>query len=72
MDKGAPPKAMKFGTCLACLLQNKLDAQTVDGPVWMSQWDIPDAFHWCNLRLSDVTKFTYVVFPLPEDTSILL
>ena len=63
---------MKFGTCLACLLQKQLGANPAGGPVWLSQWDISDAFHWFNLRLSDVIKFNYVVSPLPEDTSIIL
>ena len=34
--------------------------------------DISDVFHRCNLSLSYVGWFIYVVPPLPEDTSILL
>ena len=33
---------------------------------------LADAFHFCNLRLFDVGKFTYVVVPLMENTSVLL
>ena len=37
----------------------------------MSKWDILDAFHRCNLHLSDFGKFIYVVPTLPADPSVL-
>ena len=38
----------------------------------MSKWDISDAFHRCPLRATHIGAFTYVVPPLPSDTTILL
>ena len=38
----------------------------------MSKWDISDAFHRCPLRAAHIGAFTYVVPPLPGDTTILL
>ena len=38
----------------------------------MSKWDISDAFHLCPLRAAHIGAFTYVVPPLPSDTTILL
>ena len=62
-EKALSPKAMQFGACLARILQNIWEAKPADGPVCLPKWDIPDAFHRCNLRLPDIGKFTYVVPP---------
>ena len=44
-DKSSIPKAMHFGPCLAQLLQRVWEADNKEGPVWLSRWDISDAFH---------------------------
>ena len=69
---GTAPKEIQFGAFLVRLLQQIWDANPVDGPFWMSKWGILDVFHWCNLRLSNVGNFAYVVAPLPTDPSFLL
>ena len=38
----------------------------------MSKWEISDAFHRCPLRAAHIGAFTYVVPPLPCETTILL
>ena len=70
--KGAVSKSIQFGAFLARILQQILDADPADGPVWMSKWDILDAFHQCNLRPSDVRNFAYAVPPLLSYPSVLL
>ena len=40
--------------------------------MWLSKWDISNAFHQCPLRAAHIGAFTYVVPPLPSDTTILL
>ena len=60
-DKGTVPNEMQFGACVAHILQNIWDAEPVDGLVWLSKWDILDAFYRCNLRPSDIGKFLYVL-----------
>ena len=62
-DKVSAPKEMQFGACLACLLQKIWEADSADEPVWITKWDISDAFHRCNVRLSDIGKFTYIMTP---------
>ena len=63
---------MQFGPYLARLLQRIWESDPKEVPVWIYKWDISDAFHCCNLRTSDVEKFTYVVTPVPSGTSCLL
>ena len=63
---------MQFGSCLPQFLQNIWEADPSDGPMWISKWDISDAFHRCLLRPADIDDFTYVVTPLPTDISTLL
>ena len=65
IDKGTAPKAMKFGAYLSRLQQQIWYSNMADGPVWISRWDILDAFHRCNLHPSNLGKFTYIVLPLP-------
>ena len=48
------------------------EADPAKGTVWLSKWDISDAFHRCPLRAAHIRAFTYVVPPLPCDTTILL
>ena len=36
-DKALAPKAMQFGTFLACILQKIWQANPADGPVWLSK-----------------------------------
>ena len=71
-EKGKFPKAVKFGSCLARLLLQIWNSYPAGFPIWLSKWDILDAFQRCNLRLSNGGKITYVVPPIPEDTSFLL
>ena len=66
-EKASAPKAMQFGTCFSSILQRIGEADPVDRPVCLSKWDISNAFHRCNLRLSDIGKFTYIVPPLAVD-----
>ena len=63
---------MKFGACLPRFLPKIWEADPSDGPVWLSKWDISDAFHRYLLQLVDIGAFTYVVPPLPTDILTLL
>ena len=54
------------------LLQQIWEDDPQDGPVYLSKWDISDAFHRCVLRPSDVGAFSYFVMPLPSNTAIYL
>ena len=71
-DTSTNPSAMQFGSCLPRLLQRIWEADPKDGPVFLSKWDISDAFHRCLLRPEDVGTFAYVIPPLPSDTEQLL
>ena len=72
-NKSTAFNAKKFGACLPRFLQNIWEADPSDGPVWISKWDIYDAFHRCLLRPADIGAFTYVVPPPPPtDISTLL
>ena len=71
-DKSTAPNTMQFGACLPRFLKKIWEADSYDGPVWLSKWEIYDAFHRCLLRPGDIGTFTYVVPPLPTDTSTLL
>ena len=66
------PNAMQFGTCLPRFLQKIWGDYSSDVPMWISKWDISDAFHRCLLRPADIGAFTYIVPPLPSDISTLL
>ena len=70
-DKYTAPNAIKFGACLPWFLQKIEEADPSDGPLWLSKW-ISDAFHRCLLRPAYIGAFTYVLHPLPMDTSTLL
>ena len=48
------------------------EADRIDGPVYLSKWDISDNFHRYNLRPVDVGIFSYIVPPLPGDPHLLL
>ena len=61
--KSTSPNAMQFGSCLPWCLQNILGADPSDDPVWLSKWDISDAFHQCLLLPADICAFMYVVPP---------
>ena len=71
-DTSANPSAMQFGSCLSRLLQKIWEADPLEGPVFLSKWDISDAFHRCPIRPEDVGAFSYVVPPLPSDPHPLL
>ena len=62
-DKAPAPKVIQFVPCLAHILQKIWESDPVDVPVWISKWDISDAFHRCNLCLSYIRKFTYIIPP---------
>ena len=71
-NKSTAPDAMQFGARLPWFLKKIWEADPSDGLVWLSKWDISDAFHRCLLRLGDIGAFTYVVPQLPTDISTLL
>ena len=71
-NKYTAPDAIQFEACLSRFLQKIWEADPSDGLVWLSKWDISDAFHRCLLRPGDIGAFTYVVLPLPTDISTLL
>ena len=71
-EKSTAPNAILFGACLPRFLQNIWEADPADVPVWISKWEIFNAFHRCLLRPADICAFTYVVPPLPTDISTLL
>ena len=71
-DMSMAPQAMQFGPCLPCILQQIWEADPQDGPVYLSKWDISDAFHRCVLLPVDVGAFSYFVPPLPFNTAIYL
>ena len=71
-DSSSNPNAIQFGSCLPRVLQKIWEADPADGPVFLSKWDISDAFHRCNLRPGDVGSFAYVIPALPTDTDVLL
>ena len=66
------PHDMQFGPCLPRILQQIWEADPQDVSVYFSKWDIIDAFHPCVLRPADIGSFSYVVPPLPSDTTIYL
>ena len=70
--KSTAPDSMKFGAFLPRFLQKIWEADPSNGPVWLSKWDISDAFHLCLLRPGDIGAFTYVVPPLSTDISALM
>ena len=70
--KSTSPDAIQFGACLPRLLQKILEVDPSDGPVWLSKWEISDAFHRCLLRPEAIGASTYVVPPIPTDISTLL
>ena len=63
---------MQFGPCLPRLLQQIWEDDPQDGPVYLSKWDISDAFHRCVLRPADFGAFSYLLMPLPSNTAIYL
>ena len=63
---------MQFGTCLPRIRKQIWEADPQDGPVYLSKWDISDAFHRCVLCPADFGTFSYVFPPLPSDTDIYL
>ena len=71
-NKYTAPNSMQFGACLPWFLKKIWEADTSDGLVWISKWYISDAFHQCLLRPADISDFTYIVPPLPTDTSTLM
>ena len=71
-NKYTDPDAMQFGACLPWFLQKIWEADPSYGPVWISKWDISDAFHRCILRPGDIGSFTHVVYPLPTYIYTLL
>ena len=71
-DSTVVPPYMQFGPCLTRLLQQIWEADPQDGPVYLSEWDISDAFHCCVLCPADVGVFSYVVPPLSSGTSTYL
>ena len=63
---------MQFGPCLPHFLKDIWEADPDDGPVFLSKWDISDAFHRCILRPFDIEKFAYTIPSLPTDATIYL
>ena len=55
--------AIQFSSCLARILQRIWEADPSDGPVFISKWDVSDAFHRCPLRPSHVGAFSYIAPP---------
>lgn len=66
------PNVTQFGSCLPRLLQKLWEGDPSDGPVFLSKWDISDAFHRYNLKAGDVGAFAYLVSALPSDAAILI
>ena len=64
-DKKNAPRAIQFGACLPQFLQKIWEADPAEGSVWLSKWDISDAFHRCPLQAAHIGAFTYVVPPPP-------
>ena len=58
--------------CLARFLQKIWEADPADSSVYLSKWDVSNAFHRCNLRPSDVKSFAYVVPVLSSDPDVLI
>ena len=71
-NKSTAPNSMQFGAYLPRFLQNIWEADPSDGLMWISKWDISDAFHRCLLCPADIGAFTYGVPPLQTDTPNLL
>ena len=65
IDRKVAPPSMQFGPCLPHLLQQIWEADPQDSPVYLSKWNITDAFHHCVIRSANVGAFSYVVPPLP-------
>ena len=72
LENASAPNSIRFVPCLSQILQSIWEADPKEVPIWISKWDISNAFHWCNLRPSYVSKFDYVVPPFPSDASCLL
>ena len=66
----APPKVMRFGQTLKCLLQRIHRANDHFGSVCMSKIDLSREFYWLWLRPEDTIKLV-VLFPAQkEDLSL--
>ena len=48
------------------------EADTSEGPVWVSKIDVTDAYHPGTLRMSQVGAFVYVVPSTPDDNIIII
>ena len=71
-DKASAPKAIQFVRFMELILYRVWEADSKEVPVWLSKWDISNAFHWCNLQQSEVGKCSYMLPLVPSDTSSLL
>ena len=65
-DKESAPRVIQFGACLPRFLQKIWEADPSKGLVWLSKWDISDAFNWCPLQAAHIGAFTYVFPPPPQ------
>ena len=63
---------IQFGACLPRFLQTIWEVDPAEGNVLLSKWDISYTFHRCPIRAEHIGAFTYVVPPLPSDTTIIL
>ena len=66
------PQEIQFGPCLPRILQQIWEADPQYEPVYISKWDLSDAFHRCVLHHAYVVAFFYVVPNLPSGTAIYL
>ena len=48
------PYTIQFGVFLPNLLYKIWEASLIDGPLYLSKWDIADAFHRCNICPVDI------------------
>ena len=71
-DSSTNPYIIQFGACLPNLLHQIWEINLIDGPLYLSKWEIYDAFHRCNLCPADIGIFSYIIPLLYEDPHPLL
>ena len=69
------PNPIQFGSCLPRLFETVWEVDPADGPIWVSKWDLSDAFHRCCLHPEDIHTFSYIAPPhsppTPNPSSVL-
>ena len=60
-DREVAQKLTQFGRSFPSILQEIWEADLVQGPTWVSNIEVTDAYHRGILRMSQVGEFMYVI-----------